>query len=53
VQAVQYGRSAPRDTQMTASEGALDIMGLHRSKQKDITLPFLITSFTIEKCNMK
>ena len=48
MQAVQYGRSAPQDTQMTTSEGALDIMGLHISKQKDITLLFLITIFTIE-----
>lgn len=37
-----------QDTQMTTSEGALDIMGLHRLKKEDITLLFLITIFTTE-----
>lgn len=53
VQAVQYGHSTPQDTQMTTSEGALDIMGLQRPKQKDMTLLFLITIFTIEQHNVK
>lgn len=34
-------------------EGALDIMGLERPKQKDIALPFLITIFTTEQRNVK
>lgn len=42
-----------QDTQMAASEGALDIMGLYRLKQKDITLLFLITIFTTEYGNVK
>lgn len=48
MQAVHYGHRAPQDTQMATSEGALDIMGLHRAKQKDITVLFLITLFTVE-----
>lgn len=37
-----------QDTRMTASEGALAIMGLHRLKEEDITLLFLITIFTTD-----
>lgn len=47
MQVGQYGHMHLQDTQIT-SEGASGIMGLHRLKQDDITLLFLITIFTME-----